>query len=107
MRVGAIRRISGRGGAGVGRELVKPANESTVAPFAEESRIEEVLHGDSALLHVEIPGSLNLYPRKAQSRTFEKLASYVQNDRLQTAGKHNGLTVGAGAGVGACAADAR
>ena len=43
-------------------ELIEPADESTVSLFAEEPRIEEILHGGAAVVRVETPQPLDLPP---------------------------------------------
>src|SRR2546425_11615101 len=42
--------------------LNEPADEGTVSPFAEEPRIEEVLHGGTTVLCIKIPQPLDLRP---------------------------------------------
>src|ERR1700680_1061239 len=47
--------------------LIQPAAERTVSLFAEEPRIEELLHGGTAVLWIEIPQPLDLPSRETQS----------------------------------------
>jgi hypothetical protein len=101
LRRGAERNVSSLSGGAdaclIGRGSRRP-DERSVSRFAEEPRIEEPLHGSEVVVELEIPQSLNLPRREAQSRSLEKLPSDVLNDRLKVDFGQHELLITSGIG---------